>query len=54
MEQGHPQKGLAPRRSVFIVDDHPVFRFGLKHLINEYPSLIVCGEFDGIIMYLRK
>jgi DNA-binding NarL/FixJ family response regulator len=29
---------------VFILDDHPLFRFGLKRLINSQPDLVVCGE----------
>jgi DNA-binding NarL/FixJ family response regulator len=33
----------APRR-VFIVDDHPVFREGMKQLVNQQDGLTVCGE----------
>jgi DNA-binding NarL/FixJ family response regulator len=29
---------------VFVLDDHPLFRFGLKRLINAQPDLVVCGE----------
>jgi DNA-binding NarL/FixJ family response regulator len=29
---------------VFVLDDHPLFRFGLKRLINAQPDLTVCGE----------
>ena len=35
---------VAPKRSVFIVDDHPLVREGLKNLINGQSDLIVCGE----------
>ncbi len=31
-------------RSVYIVDDHPIFRQGLNQLINAEPDLVVCGE----------
>jgi DNA-binding NarL/FixJ family response regulator len=36
---------VSPRR-IFIVDDHPIFRVGLKQMINQEPDLIVCGEAD--------
>jgi DNA-binding NarL/FixJ family response regulator len=29
---------------VFVLDDHPLFRFGLKRLINSQPDMTVCGE----------
>jgi len=32
------------QRTVFIVDDHPVFREGLVGLVNREPGLTVCGE----------
>jgi DNA-binding NarL/FixJ family response regulator len=32
------------KRSVFIVDDHPLVREGLTNLINGQNDLIVCGE----------
>lgn len=34
----------AQKRSVFIVDDHPLLRKGLALLINREPDLMVCGE----------
>jgi DNA-binding NarL/FixJ family response regulator len=30
--------------SILIVDDHPLFRNGLRQLIDHEPGLIVCGE----------
>jgi len=33
-----------PKRSVFIVDDHPLVREGLTNLINGQNDLSVCGE----------
>ena len=40
------QKGSAStaKRTVFVVDDHPVFREGLIRVINQEASLTVCGE----------
>ena len=35
---------VARKRSVFIVDDHPLVREGLTNLINGQSDLIVCGE----------
>jgi DNA-binding NarL/FixJ family response regulator len=32
---------------VFIVDDHPIVRQGLKLLINQEPDLTVCGEAEN-------
>src|SRR5215472_10171901 len=31
-------------RTVFIVEDHPVFRQGLKQMVNSEKDLTVCGE----------
>lgn len=34
----------APRKSILIVDDHPIMRQGLAQLINHEAGLTVCGE----------
>jgi DNA-binding NarL/FixJ family response regulator len=34
--------------SVVIVEDHPMFREQLAHLINKEPDMIVCGEADNV------
>ena len=39
-----PSGTVAPKRCVFIVDDHPLVREGLTNLINRQSDLIVCGE----------
>src|SRR5260370_30373754 len=39
-----PSGTVAHKRSVFIVDDHPLVRDGLTNLINRQSDLIVCGE----------
>jgi DNA-binding NarL/FixJ family response regulator len=35
---------VSRKRSVFIVDDHPLVREGLTNLVNSQSDLIVCGE----------
>src|SRR6202023_877883 len=36
--------GKTKKRRVFVVDDHPVVRDGLRGVIEQQPDLIVCGE----------
>ncbi len=38
---------------VFIVDDHPIIRMGLKQLINGEPDFRVCGDAGNIPQALR-
>lgn len=33
---------------VFLVEDHPVFRLGLRELIEQEPDLLVCGEAKSV------
>ena len=42
-EQGRP-----PKKSILIVDDHPVLRRGLAALIDSELDLAVCGESDSV------
>ena len=35
---------LPAKRTVLVVDDHPIVRHGLALLINREPDLMVCGE----------
>jgi len=37
----------SPRR-IFLVEDHPVFRLGLKELLDQVEDLEVCGEADDV------
>ena len=41
-----PQTARA-RSRIFIVDDHPITRHGLKELLNHEADLMVCGEADS-------
>jgi len=36
--------GKIRKRRVFVVDDHPVVRDGLRGVIEQQPDLMVCGE----------
>lgn len=38
------KKNAAPQKRILIVDDHPMMREGLVHLIGNEPDLVVCGE----------
>jgi DNA-binding NarL/FixJ family response regulator len=40
--RGQPESS-APKRRVFIVDDHPILRQGITQLINQEKDLMVCG-----------
>src|ERR1700749_902736 len=40
------------KKRVLIVDDHPIFRFGLAGLITEQAHLEVCGHADAAPMAL--
>jgi DNA-binding NarL/FixJ family response regulator len=42
--QPAPEQALAPKSRVFIVDDHAMFREGLRQLIDHEPDLVVCGD----------
>lgn len=39
-----PPHANARKKTVFVVDDHPLLRQGLAMLINREPDLAVCGE----------
>lgn len=43
----------AKHYKIFIVDDHPVFRYGLSQLINQEKGMEVCGEADTAIKALK-
>lgn len=37
-------QSVARRRRIFIIDDHPIVRFGLAQLLGSAPDLEVCGD----------
>jgi DNA-binding NarL/FixJ family response regulator len=39
-----PEEPISPKRRIFIVDDHAMFRDGLRRLIDLEPDLTVCGD----------
>ncbi len=36
-----------PRRRILVVDDHPIYRHGLRCFIDDQPDLVCCGEADS-------
>jgi DNA-binding NarL/FixJ family response regulator len=39
---------LIGKRRIFVVDDHPIVRQGLAHLLNSEPDLTVIGQGDDV------
>src|SRR4051812_11822522 len=39
----HMAASVAPRKEIFVVEDHPIFRRGLIGLLESQPGLHVCG-----------
>lgn len=50
----HNAAAAAAKKSIFIVDDHPVVRQGLALLINREPDLGVCGDAEEANSALRR
>jgi DNA-binding NarL/FixJ family response regulator len=44
MKAGKP---TGKKTQILIVDDHPVTRAGLSHLINHQPDMTICGEAES-------
>jgi DNA-binding NarL/FixJ family response regulator len=38
------RKTATPPKRIFIIDDHPIFRDGLRRLVSREAGLEVCGE----------
>ena len=36
------------KKKILIVEDHPIFRWGLSELINQEPDMIVCGDATNV------
>jgi DNA-binding NarL/FixJ family response regulator len=47
MKTTRHQRSPVARRRIFILDDHPITRYGVTQLINEQPDLVVCGEAES-------
>jgi DNA-binding NarL/FixJ family response regulator len=43
-----------PRRNIFIVEDHPIFREGLAQVLNGEPDLTVCGTAADVPQALKE
>lgn len=39
-----PGRSTAPAKRILVVDDHPIMRLGLQHLLEQEPGLEACGE----------
>jgi DNA-binding NarL/FixJ family response regulator len=50
-ERKHPVKR---KRTVFVIDDHPIVREGLARLINGEADLFVCGAAEDIYAALKS
>src|SRR6202163_379129 len=46
-EKAATEESKKRKKRVLIVDDHPIFRFGLAGLITEQSELEVCGHADS-------
>jgi DNA-binding NarL/FixJ family response regulator len=42
-----PKASPGTKRKIFLVDDHPVLRDGLRRLLEAEPDLQVCGEAEN-------
>ena len=49
-----PKSGVPAKSRIYIVDDHTMFREGMKHLIEREPDLTVCGDAAGVEEALKS
>ena len=47
-------KGSSDKRRVYIVDDHPFLREGLRQVIDQQSDLMICGEASSAAEALRE
>ena len=40
---------MSAKKTIFIVEDHPIFRSMLVELIDNEPNMTMCGEADNVI-----
>jgi DNA-binding NarL/FixJ family response regulator len=45
---------MSSKKTIYIVEDHPLFRFILVELINNEPNMTVTGEADNVIEALSS
>jgi DNA-binding NarL/FixJ family response regulator len=41
------RKTVKQKTKVFIIDDHPIVRYGITRILNNEPDMIVCGDADN-------
>jgi DNA-binding NarL/FixJ family response regulator len=41
------------KKKVLLVDDHPVFKYGLTQLISQTDNLVICGDADNLTDAMR-
>jgi DNA-binding NarL/FixJ family response regulator len=49
-----PPEKIGQKRTVFLVDDHPLVREWLTNLVNQQPDMAVCGEAESRPEALQK
>ena len=47
MKTSRSRRTVKVRKRIFILDDHPITRYGLTQLIKREPDLLVCGEAEN-------
>jgi DNA-binding NarL/FixJ family response regulator len=47
MKTARTRRAVKTRKRIFILDDHPITRYGLTQLINHEPDLRVCGDAES-------
>jgi len=45
---------MTEKKRILVVEDHPIFRLGLRELINQETDLEVCGESESVVDAWRK
>lgn len=48
------KSNLNNKMKILLVDDHPVFRKGLIHLINDEEDMYVCGESEDVFSAIQE